>query len=105
MKQDEEQLLAIAHKLGFADIKALREQPPPLTPSSSQPAKSNCSTRIAVISTGCAPNFPSSSDVCRKHPWWSMPVPDYVEKDQAAAYYEHGTPDGSRPGTVYRQHL
>lgn len=30
-----------------------------------------------------------------------VPVPSYVEKDQAAAYYEHGSPDGSRPGTVY----
>jgi uncharacterized protein (DUF885 family) len=29
------------------------------------------------------------------------PVPDYAEKDQAAAYYEHGTADGSRPGTVF----
>jgi uncharacterized protein (DUF885 family) len=30
-----------------------------------------------------------------------MPVPEYAEKEQAAAYYEHGAPDGSRPGTVY----
>jgi uncharacterized protein (DUF885 family) len=30
-----------------------------------------------------------------------MPVPAYAEKDQAAAYYSHGTPDGSRPGTVF----
>ncbi len=30
------------------------------------------------------------------------PVPAYMEKDQAVtAYYDHGTPDGSRPGTVY----
>jgi uncharacterized protein (DUF885 family) len=27
-------------------------------------------------------------------------VPGYAEKDQAAAYYEPGTPDGSRPGRV-----
>jgi uncharacterized protein (DUF885 family) len=29
------------------------------------------------------------------------PVPAYAEKDQAPAYYDHGTPDGSRPGTVF----
>ena len=27
-------------------------------------------------------------------------MPSYVEKDQAAAFYQHGTPDGSRPGKV-----
>ena len=40
-------------------------------PSSIPPAKSNCSTRIAVTSTGCGPSFPSSSGVCRKRRWWS----------------------------------
>ncbi len=29
------------------------------------------------------------------------PVPDYVAKNQAGAYYQGGTPDGSRPGVFY----
>jgi uncharacterized protein (DUF885 family) len=29
------------------------------------------------------------------------PVPAYNEKDQAPAFYEHGSPDGKRPGTTY----
>src|SRR5258708_38413535 len=29
------------------------------------------------------------------------PVPGYMEKYQAAAYYDNGTSDGSRPGRVY----
>ncbi len=28
-------------------------------------------------------------------------MPAYIEKDQAAAYYDGGTPDGKRPGRVY----
>jgi len=29
------------------------------------------------------------------------PVPDYIAKQQAGAYYNGGTPDGSRPGVFY----
>ena len=35
-----------------------------------------------------------------KAPLEVVRVPEYAEKDQAAAYYEQGTPDGSRPGRV-----
>jgi uncharacterized protein (DUF885 family) len=30
-----------------------------------------------------------------------LPVPAYIEKDQAAAYYNPGSQDGKRPGRVY----
>lgn len=36
-----------------------------------------------------------------KTPLEIRPVPDYLEKDQAGAYYYPGTPDGSRPGVFY----
>jgi uncharacterized protein (DUF885 family) len=29
------------------------------------------------------------------------PVPDFLERNQAGAYYQQGTPDGSRPGVFY----
>lgn len=29
------------------------------------------------------------------------PVPDYLEQNQAGAYYNQGTPDGTRPGVFY----
>lgn len=29
------------------------------------------------------------------------PVPDFLEKNQAGAYYQQGAPDGSRPGVFY----
>lgn len=36
-----------------------------------------------------------------KTPLEIRPVPDYVAKNQAGAYYNGGTPDGSRPGVFY----
>jgi len=71
---------------------------PKLFPTSKR-AASRCLSRLS--STACAPNCLSSLGVCPKAPVVVMPVPAYSEKDQAAAYYEHGSPDGSRPGMVY----
>ena len=36
-----------------------------------------------------------------KAPFEVVPVPDYLEKTSAPAYYEPGTPDGSRPGRLF----
>jgi uncharacterized protein (DUF885 family) len=47
------------------------------------------------------PNLPKLFGRLPKAPLEVVPVPSYMEKDQAAAYYDNGTPDGSRPGRVY----
>ena len=36
-----------------------------------------------------------------KAPFEVVPVPDYLAKTSAPAYYEAGTPDGSRPGRLF----
>ena len=36
-----------------------------------------------------------------KSPLEIRPVPEFLEKNQAGAYYQQGTPDGSRPGVFY----
>jgi uncharacterized protein (DUF885 family) len=36
-----------------------------------------------------------------KTPLEIRPVPPFLEKNQAGAYYQQGTPDGSRPGVFY----
>jgi uncharacterized protein (DUF885 family) len=36
-----------------------------------------------------------------KAPFEVRPVPDYLEKNSATAYYQPGTPDGSRPGRLF----
>jgi uncharacterized protein (DUF885 family) len=100
VKQDEEQILAIAHKLGFADIKALQNAAannPKLFPTS----KDQLLDAYRGYLDRMRPKLPQLFGRLPKAPLVVAPVPDYEEKDQAAAYYEHGTPDGSRPGTVF----
>jgi uncharacterized protein (DUF885 family) len=100
VKQDEEQLLAIAHKLGFADIKGLQSAAnhnPKLFPTS----KDQLLDAYRGDLDRMRPKLPQLFGRLPKATVVVMPVPSYVEKDQAAAYYEHGSPDGSRPGTVY----
>jgi uncharacterized protein (DUF885 family) len=100
VKEDEAQLLAIAHKLGFADIKALETAAasnPKLFPTS----KEQLLDAYRGYLDRMRPKLPQLFGVLPKAPLVVMPVPSYAEKDQAAAYYYHGAPDGSRPGTVY----
>jgi uncharacterized protein (DUF885 family) len=100
VKQDEEQILAIAHKLGFADIKALETSAaanPKLFPTS----KEQLLNAYRGYLDQMRPKLPQLFGRLPKAPLVVAPVPDYAEKDQAAAYYEHGTADGSRPGTVF----
>jgi uncharacterized protein (DUF885 family) len=100
VKQDEEQILAIAHKLGFADIKALEKSAaanPKLFPTS----KEQLLEAYRGYLDQMRPKLPQLFGRLPKAPLVVAPVPDYTEKDQAAAYYMHGTPDGSRPGTVF----
>ena len=40
-----------------------------------------------------------------KAPFEVVPVPDYMEKTSATAYYQQGSPDGSRPGQIVYRHL
>jgi uncharacterized protein (DUF885 family) len=100
VKRDEEQILAIAHKLGFADIKALQSAAannPKLFPTS----KDQLLDTYRGYLDRMRPKLPQLFGRLPKAPLVVEPVPDYEEKDQAAAYYDHGTPDGSRPGTVF----
>ena len=97
---DEADMLVIAKKLGFADIAALRAAiaaNPKLHPAS----------RDALLDVYRAdldkmrPKLPELFGRLPKAPLTVEAVPAFMEKDQAPAYYEHGAPDGSRPGTVF----
>lgn len=98
--EDEAQMTAIAKKLGFADLKALRasiSNNPKLHPASPE----------ALIATyrgyldAMKPKLPELFGRLPKAPLEIEPVPDYLAKDQAAAYYQQGTPDGKRPGIFF----
>jgi uncharacterized protein (DUF885 family) len=100
VKRDEAEMLAIVKTLGFADIKsfsaALKANP-----------KEHAASREALVAAyqgyiaGMKPNLPKLFGRLPKAPLEVVPVPSYMEKDQSAAYYDNGTPDGSRPGRVY----
>jgi uncharacterized protein (DUF885 family) len=100
VKDDEEQLLAIAKKLGFADVKALRTAAahnPKLFPTS----KDQLLDAYRGYLDQMRPKLPQLFGRLPKAPLVVAPVPAYIEKDQSAAYYYPGAADGSRPGTVY----
>jgi uncharacterized protein (DUF885 family) len=97
---DESKLLAIAKKLGYPTIGALRAK------IAADP-KEHATSRAQVLAVyrgyidGMRPKLPEYFGILPKAPLQVKAVPAYSEKEQAPAYYEAGTPDGSRPGTIY----
>lgn len=99
VRRDEAEMLAIAKKLGFPDLKAMQAavaKDPKLHPQS----KEQLLATYQHFIDGMKPKLPELFGRLPKAPLVVQPIPAYIEKDQAAAYYEHGTPDGSRPGRV-----
>ncbi|MGC2621365.1 MAG: DUF885 domain-containing protein, partial [Acidobacteriaceae bacterium] len=98
--KDEADMLVIAKKLGYADIASLRAAMvanPKLHPTSRE-------ALLAVYRADLdqmRPKLPQLFARLPKAPLVVTAVPEFMEKDQAPAYYEPGTPDGSRPGTVF----
>lgn len=98
--KDEADMLAIAKKLGYADIAALRAAiaaNPKLHPTSREALLDVYRADIDNM----RPKLPQLFGRLPKAPLTVEAVPEFMEKDQAPAYYEQGTPDGSRPGTVF----
>jgi uncharacterized protein (DUF885 family) len=100
VKRDEAEMLAIVKSLGFADIKsfsAALKSNPKEHPASADALIDDYKGYIA----GMKPKLPELFGRLPKAPLEIVPVPAYMERDQSAAYYDNGTPDGSRPGRVY----
>ena len=98
--KDEADMLAIAKKLGYADIAALRAAiaaNPKLHPASRDALLDAYRADLDKI----RPKLPQLFGRLPRAALVVEAVPQFMEKDQAPAYYEHGTPDGSRPGTVF----
>jgi uncharacterized protein (DUF885 family) len=99
VKRDEAEMLVIAKKLGFSDLKtfgAALKANPKLHPASGDALLAAYRGYI----NGMAPKLPELFGRLPKAPLEVVRVPEYAEKDQAAAYYEQGSPDGKRPGRV-----
>jgi len=98
--QDEADMLVIAKKLGYssiADLRAAMNANPKLHPTSADQLLDLFRTDLDKM----RPKLPELFNRLPKAPLTVEAVPAYMEKDQAPAYYEQGTPDGSRPGTVF----
>lgn len=100
VKKDEAELAALAHQLGYPSVAALNEavkNNPKLHPTSAEQLLDAYRTAIDRM----RPELPKLFTRLPKARLEIKAVPAYMAKEQAAAYYDPGSPDGSRPGIVY----
>jgi uncharacterized protein (DUF885 family) len=99
VKRDEAEMLLIAQKLGFQDLPSFRAS---LKTNPKLKAASAASLLDAYRGylTPMQAKLPQLFGRLPKAPFEVAAVPDYLEKTSAPAYYEPGTPDGSRPGRL-----
>ena len=99
VKRNDEEETAIAKKLSFADLKSFRA-------SLKANAKLHPASAAAILDayrsylTPMQAKLPTLFGRLPKAPFEVAAIPDYLEKTSASAYYEPGTPDGSRPGRL-----
>jgi uncharacterized protein (DUF885 family) len=99
VKRDETEMLAIAQKMGFADLASFRKSldtNPKLKATSGDQLLAAYKSYIGPMQA----KLPRLFGRLPKAPLEVVPVPDYLEKAMYPAYYEEGTPDGSRPGRL-----
>jgi uncharacterized protein (DUF885 family) len=99
VKRDETEMLAIIHKLGFSDLKtfsAALKANPKEHPQSKEALLDTYRGYIAQMK----PRLPELFGRLPKAPLEVIPMPDSIAPGNSAAYYDHGTVDGKRPGHV-----
>ena len=100
VKRDEAEMLAIAQKLGFQDLKTFRASLKTNTKLRPASAEALLNAYRGYL-TPMQARLPQLFGRLPKAPFEVVPVPSYIEKTSASAYYEPGTPDGSRPGRLF----
>ncbi len=98
--KDEAQMLAIAQKLGFKDLASFRASLK--TNPKEHPASADA--LVAAYKGYLTPmqaKLPQFFGTLPKAPFEVATVPDYAQESSPPAYYEEGTPDGSRPGRLF----
>jgi uncharacterized protein (DUF885 family) len=97
--RNDKELAALAKKLGFADIHALAaaiKANPKLHPESADALVNDYRGYIDRM----YPHLPELFSKLPKEKLVVEAMPDFVAKNNAAAYYEQGSVDGKRPGKV-----
>lgn len=100
VKRDEAEMLAIAQKLGFQDLKSFRaalKTYPKLRPASREALLQAYRGYLEPMKA----KLPELFGRLPKAQFEVVPVPEFIEKTSAPAYYEGGTPDGTRPGRLF----
>ena len=100
VKKDEAAMQAIAHKLGFSDLASFRaslKSNPKMHPTSGAELLAAYQGYLKPMQA----KLPELFGRLPKAPFEVVPVPDYLAKTAPPAYYEAGTPDGSRPGRLF----
>ncbi len=100
VKRDETEMLAIARKLGFADLKTFRasiKTNPRMHPTSREALLDAYRGYLTTMQA----RLPQLFGTLPKARFEVVQVPDYQERTAAPAYYEEGAPDGSRPGRLF----
>ena len=98
--KDEAAMLAIAQRLGFQDLATFRaslKTNPKLHPASADALLAAYKGYLTPMQA----KLPQLFGTLPKAPFEVTTVPDYAEKSSPPAYYEPGTPDGSRPGRLF----
>jgi uncharacterized protein (DUF885 family) len=99
VKRDEAEMLTIAQKLGFQDLKSFRA-----SLKTNPKLKATSAASLLDVYRGylgpMQAKLPQLFGTLPKAPFEVAAVPEYLEKTSAPAYYEPGTPDGSRPGRL-----
>ena len=100
VKKDEAEMLVIAQKLGFKDLKSFQaslKTDPKQRPASAEALLDAYRKYLTPMKS----KLPQLFGNLPKAPFEVLPVPPYLEKNSATAYYMRGTPDGSRPGRLF----
>ena len=100
VKRDEAEMLTIAKKLGYTDLKtfnAALKSDPKLHPASA--AQLLDAYRAPLVAMQA--KLPELFGRLPKAKLDVVAVPPYREQQSAPAYYEPGTPDGKRPGQFF----
>ena len=99
VKRDEAEMLAIVHKLGFADRKsflAAMNTNPKEHPTSADALVATYKGYVAQMQ----PRLPELFGTLPKAKLEVVVMPAYMAPNQPQAFYDQGTPDGRRPGNV-----
>ena len=100
VKRDEAEMLTIAQKLGFADLKAFRaslKTNPKLKPASREALLDAYRGYLGPMQA----KLPLIFGRLPKAKFEVVPVPEFMEKSAAPAYYESGSRESARPGRLF----